>query len=150
MYIVSGLLFPTIQFQFARARTLTSAKQIASVFQRARLEAIRRNAPGTVELGTRGVVARVDGVEFSAVLAAGVDFGAPAGEPVVDGFGDSDTARFTVAGGVEESGAFRIVGPRQSFVEVRIDPPATARVELRKWDGNAYRAQREGGVSWTW
>jgi hypothetical protein len=136
-----------------RVRTMTSAKQVASVLQRARLEAIRRNTPGTVEadIANRRVVADVDGITFVGTLSAGVEFGAPAGEPIVYGFGASGKANFTIAGGVEESGAFRIQGPKQkNFVEVRIDPPATARIVVRKWDGTAYRAQGEGGVSWTW
>lgn len=153
MAIMSGLLYPTIQFQLTRVRVMTSAKQVTSVFQRARLEAIRRNTTGTVEIDVAGrrVVGDVDGVAFVGLLSAGVEFGAPPGEVIIDGFGASDAANFTIAGGVLESGAFRIIGPRErNFVEVRIDPPATARVQIRKWDGTAFKAQGEGGVSWTW
>lgn len=148
--LMAGVLYPTLQLQMARVRTMTSAKQISAVFQRARLEAIRRNVGGTVGIGSREVVANVDGIQFSGRLSAGVEFGAPAGESIVDGFGVSDQARFTAAGGVEESGAFRIVGPRDNFVEIRIDPPATGRVVIRKWDGTVFKERREGGVAWTW
>jgi len=152
MAIMAGLLYPTLQFQFARVRTMTSAKQITATFQRARLEAIRRNAPGVVEIDIPGrrVTADVDGVTFVGLLSAGVEFGAPAGEDIVYGFGAGGKANFTIAGGVLESGAFRIVGPRDNFVEIRIDPPATARIQIRKWDGTAFKAQGQGGVSWTW
>lgn len=129
---------------------MTSAKQIAAVIQRSRLEAIRHNTTGQVRLAPRGVEAEVGEVTFSGLLSDGVEFGAPPGEAIVDGFGDSGEARFTIAGGVVESGAFRIAGPRESFVEVRIDPPATARVEIRKWDGTAFRAQGRGKTSWKW
>lgn len=129
---------------------MTSAKQIAAAIQRSRLEAIRHNTSGNVRLAVRGVEAQVGDSTFFGMLSDGVEFGAPAGEPIVDGFGDSDEARFTFAGGVVEAGAFRIAGPRQSFVEIRIDPPATARVEIRKWDGTAFRSQGQGETSWKW
>lgn len=151
--LLAGGLYPTLQFQFARVRTMASAKQVSAVFQRARLEAIRRNTTGVVriDIANRRVVGDVDGVIFLGLLSAGVDFGAPGGELVVDGFGAAGEAVFTVAGGVEESGAFRIIGPRDNnFVEVRIEPSATARIAIRKWDGTAFKAQGEGGVSWTW
>ncbi|MCH7665678.1 MAG: hypothetical protein IH936_07105 [Acidobacteria bacterium] len=153
MAIMAGLGYPTLQKQLVRVRTMTSARQITATFQRARLEAIRRNAPGVVEIDIPGrrVAADIDGVTFVGLLSAGVEFGAPAGEDIVDGFGASGKANFTIAGGVLESGAFRIVGPHgNNFVEVRIDPPATARIQIRKWDGTAFKAQGQGGVSWTW
>ena len=28
--------------------------------------------------------------------------------------------------------------------------PATARIELRKWDGSVFHAQGEGGKRWEW
>jgi type II secretory pathway pseudopilin PulG len=151
--MMAGLMYPTIQKQLVRVRTMTSAKQVVATFQRARLEAIRRNTPGTVEIDLAGrrVVANVDTVNFVGLLSAGVEFGAPPGEVIVDGFGLSDKANFTIAGGVQEEGAFRIMGPHKlNFVEVRIDPPATARIQVLKWDGSEFRAQGELGVSWTW
>ena len=151
MAALAGLMFPTIQKQIVRVRTMTSAKQVASVFQRARLEAVRRNVEGEVEIVGRRVVATVDTVTFFGLLSAGVEFGAPPGETVVDGFAPDDKAVFTVAGGVRDSGAFRIEGPtHNNWVEVRIEPAATGRVEVRKWDGAAFKAQGEGGNSWTW
>ena len=156
--IMAGLGYPTLQKQLVRVRTMTSARQITATFQRARLEAIRRNTPGTVEIDIAGrrVVADVDGVTFVGLLAAGVEFGAPSGlvGDIVDGFEVGDgKANFTIAGGVLESGAFRIVGPHgNNFVEVKIDPPATARIQILKWDvgSDTFKAQGEGGVSWTW
>lgn len=151
--IMAGLGYPTLQKQLVRIRTMTSARQITATFQRARLEAIRRNAPGVVEIDIAGrrVAADVDGITFVGLLAPSVEFGAPAGEDIVYGFGASGKANFTIAGGVLESGAFRIVGPHgNNFVEVRIDPPATARIQILKWDGAKFRAQGELGVSWTW
>lgn len=148
--LVGGLVYPVLQNQFARVRTMTSAKQIAAVIQRARLEAIRKNTTGSVQIVGRRVEANVAGTSFSGLLSDGVEFGAPSGLAVVDGFGDAKQASFTIAGGVEEMGAFRIVGPRSSYVEVRVEPAATARVEIRKWNGMKFKAQGEGGVAWTW
>ncbi len=39
---------------------------------------------------------------------------------------------------------------RQNFMEVRVATAFSGRIELRKWDGAAYRTQGEGGKSWTW
>jgi hypothetical protein len=46
--------------------------------------------------------------------------------------------------------AIRFGDYRQNYVEVRVATAASGRIELRKWDGSAYRLQGEGGKSWTW
>jgi prepilin-type N-terminal cleavage/methylation domain-containing protein len=148
----AGFLMVNFPQFIARARILTSAQQVGSVFQRARLEAVRRNQQGEVEMAGDRVVATIGALTFEARLEGGVTFGAPAGEPIVSGFGPNGKAIFRIDGLVEEAGAFRLAGHRDYFVEVRIDPPATARVEVRKWDpvSGTFKAQGEGGESWKW
>lgn len=145
------LMFNFPQF-IARTRLLTSAQQVGAIFQRARLEAVRRNQQGEVQIVGDRAVATVGTLIFQANLEGGVVFGAPAGELVVDGFGVADKAIFRVDGTVQDSGAFRLAGARNYFVEVRIDPPATARVEVLKWDpaSTTFKEQGHGGESWEW
>jgi prepilin-type N-terminal cleavage/methylation domain-containing protein len=46
--------------------------------------------------------------------------------------------------------AVRFGDYRENFVEVRVATAASGRIELRKWDGTAYRLQGEDGKSWVW
>lgn len=75
----------------------------------------------------------------------------------VDGFttgGDPaiPQAIFQSDGSVLEQGAFRFADRRNNYLEARVSPEATARVEVRKWDSAAaeWRAFGEGGEPWKW
>lgn len=88
------------------------------------------------------------------------------GTDTVDGFTvnpeDNSLPRqavFNPDGSVADVGGFRFADVRGNVLEVRVEPQATARVELRKWDpawtdpedsDNHFRAQREGGEPWEW
>lgn len=151
--VIGGYVLVNLPQQISRWRLQSSAQQVASVFQRARLEAVRRNEPATVEIIANRAVARVGtDLTFEIALAGGVEFGAPGAEPMVYGFGDDDKAVFEVDGTAREIGAFRLAGQRNHFMEVRVDPPATGRIEVRKWDpiDEEYKAQGQGGEQWKW
>jgi prepilin-type N-terminal cleavage/methylation domain-containing protein len=156
LVVLAGFIVPAFQQQIPRWRLLRSANQVASVFQRARLEAVRRNIPAEVAIvgnqavATVGVPADPGYITFNTVLVGGVRFEAPPTQAIVDGFGAADKAVFTITGTVEEAGAFRLAGQRNLFLEVRVAPPSTARVQIRKWDGTSFKAQGEGGQSWQW
>jgi hypothetical protein len=74
------------------------------------------------------------------VLPKGVDFAAPpdlkgadsVADFTVDDDGGPNEAVFRGDGSILRAGGFRFGDERGNFVEVRVDPPATARVELRK------------------
>ena len=87
-------------------------------------------------------------------LAKGTDFQAPLAEPVVEGFttvGSEQVAIFQSDSSMQDDNAIRIANGRSNFLEVRVAPKATARVELRKWNGSAFQAAfGEGGVQWQW
>lgn len=88
------------------------------------------------------------------------------GTDTVDGFTanpeDGSLPRqvvFNPDGSVADVGGFRFADTRGNVLEVRVDPQATARIELRKWDpdwtdpedsDNHFRAQRQGGEPWDW
>jgi hypothetical protein len=96
------------------------------------------------------------------LLPAGVDFifQATSGLASVDGFNNTgnpdppdDQAIFLPTGSIVDAGAFRFGDQRGNFLEVRVDPPATARIEVRKWtdaDGGKWLSQGEGGTTWRW
>jgi len=77
---------------------------------------------------------------------------APGTDPAVDALttiAGEKVARFLANGSIETIGAVRLADPRQNFLEVRIEPQATARVSVRKWDGTAWFGRGEG-EPWTW
>lgn len=92
-------------------------------------------------------------------LPIGVDFrfqGAT-GLASVDGFlntGNPDPpdkrAIFRPNGSAIASGAIRFGDARGNYLEVRVNPAITAKVEVRKWDGAAWRVFGEGGEPWVW
>jgi hypothetical protein len=61
-------------------------------------------------------------------------------------------AVFQTDGSVMAAGAFRFGDSRGNFLEARVEPPATARIEVRKWDdaATAWHAFGEGGQPWNW
>ena len=59
-------------------------------------------------------------------------------------------AVFLSDGSVLELGAFRTGDLEGNYLEIRVDPKATARVEILKWDGAEYLAQGDKGKTWKW
>lgn len=69
-------------------------------------------------------------------------------------------AVFNPDGSIRDTGGFRIADPRGNFLEVRVEPQATARVDLLKFDAgytnpddedDHWRPQRAGsGETWQW
>lgn len=110
--------------------------------------------PGAVPRATDYALGRVplpSGVSFS--------FQALTDLASVDGFVNSGNpdppdqrAIFMPEGSVLASGAIRFGDLRGNFFEARIDPPGTARVEVRKWDDTdgAWYGFGEGGKPWQW
>ena len=62
----------------------------------------------------------------------------------------TNVAVFDSDGSVREVGAFRTGDLEKHYLEIRVDPQATARVEIRKWDGAEYLAQGDKGKTWKW
>lgn len=97
-------------------------------------------------------------------LPKGVTFTAPpnfVGAASVSGFtadpasaSNPKIALFNRDGSIADLGAFRFADAYQNFVEVRVEPAATARIELRKarLEGSAWNwyASGDGGEAWKW
>ena len=74
---------------------------------------------------------------------------------VAEGFEEVDWSGTNVAvfnsdGSVSKVGAFHTGDLDKNFLEIRVDPQATARVEVLKWDGAEYLAQGDKGKTWKW
>lgn len=152
---------PAIQNLIVRSKTEGYCREAAVLMQRTRLESIRKNREGAVFLdtGSRQLVAVIDADRDEAYdpgtgttpattdyelgrlpLPSDVDFTAPAGYQIVDGFtqfdagapGDVQAAYFRPDGSVAALGAFRIGDLRENFLEIRVEPAATARIEILK------------------
>ena len=118
--------------------------------------------PDGVFAAIPGAVPRTTDYELGRLpLPAGVSFSFQAllDYASVDGFvnpGNPDPpdemAIFMSDGSVLDSGAIRFGDQRGNFLEARIDPPGTARIELRKWNDSdgAWYAFGEGGEPWHW
>jgi prepilin-type N-terminal cleavage/methylation domain-containing protein len=138
---------------------LEGMAQGASVaMQQARLQAIRRSQQAQVcaqvdavtGLG-RIVATRGGGVQFARIeLSKTVRFGAPGSQPAITVPGDCFT--FLPDGSVTATGAFRLADVRGNFLEIRVEPQATARVQLRKWDetDSQWYTRDQGGKAWEW
>lgn len=174
--VVSMMAIPTLQHMIWRARIEGFTRDLSLLFQQCRYESIKRGVDCIVNLdsdagrifgftdfddnqdynpdpaatdfrSTDYVVGRVD-------FPPGVSFQAPGTQSVVDGFSNVATVwnapLFRSDGSVQDLGAVRVGDQRGNFLEVRVEPAATARVQLRKWDGTDWLAQGAGGKTWEW
>jgi prepilin-type N-terminal cleavage/methylation domain-containing protein len=162
---------PALLNGIRRAEVEGGMRQAAVELRAARLEAIKKSATVYVEadMATDAIVTwRETGVTpgFNPAdpgadqelrrlkLPSRLDFWGPA-DATAEGPDATEPAStplltFLPSGSAEDTGAFRFGDGRGNFLEVRVDPPATARITMRKWDGAAFRQQDEGGQRWTW
>jgi prepilin-type N-terminal cleavage/methylation domain-containing protein len=170
---------PNLLGLLARQRLEGQARDVAALVHRARHEALVRGVPAVVELDADGFTAFVDvhgasltdppdGVyePLPAAPVQGTDLRigdrrlherlhleGPGAMPGVEGLTFVDGAPkaiFDPDGSVRDTGAIRISDRRGNVLELRIAPRATGRIGLYKWDGMFWRANGEGGTSWTW
>lgn len=90
-------------------------------------------------------------------LDQNLDLSAPMGEPVIDGFTDNGSGDRVIVllpnGAVDQVGGLRLGDEGgKNYLEIRIEPAAVARIQLRKWDPDdgAWKARREDGEAWKW
>jgi prepilin-type N-terminal cleavage/methylation domain-containing protein len=161
-----GIGLPNLMQLLFRARLEGIARDTATVMQSARLSAIKNQRPAQVEIdsGTGVISAFVDEDQDNTLdageivlgrlnLPAGVLLDAPGGMPAVEGFAVVGTRAFAVFksdGSVDVQGAFRMADSRDNYLEIRVAPRGTARIEVRKWDGSNWWARDEGGHAWLW
>ena len=161
--IAMGLGIPALQNFIVRSRTEGFARETSMLLQRSRLEAIRANRDVVVRIDpdSGDLVAWVDvngnatydpdpdKPHRSADFVIGrmepnqhVGFEDPDGNTgldSVDGFtGAEQWAIFEPDGSATDKGAFRIGDIRGNYLEIRVDPAATGRVEVRKYQDSGW------------
>lgn len=185
MLILMTLAVPVIWSTVRQGKIRGAASEVSTLMRRARLEAIKNSCPAIVRTvdAVGNEPARVEAfadctqpmdgepdadrpILGTIHLPNGVRFMAPpdvAGKDSIDLLSDNPAdpsgakvAIFQGDGSVDETGAFRLGDDLGNFLEVRVAPAATARIELRKCLVCAsdvpgdWRAQGEGGQSWVW
>ena len=177
------LLFavPALQTAMRQGKLRGMANETATVMRLARLAAIKNSCPSIVKIvidssprvegfpdcDGNGVLDADKKTLGSFPLPYGVHFLAPPnlqGNASIDGLsadpggGAANVAIFQPDGSVRdrETGAFRFGDDNGNFLEVRIAPPATARIEVRKCllctadDSSDWYANGDNGKSWVW
>lgn len=174
LVIVATLGFPALQNLIHRGRIQGIAQETATLMQEARLEAIKRSAPAVVSIDpATGKVTGFLDLDRSGDFNSGdrqlgqyslpqqVSFSSPtdSGAASIDGFANTtssnpayaaDLAIFRPDGSADDTGAFRFGDRRGNYLEVRVDPAATARIRIRKWDGTNWLVPGQGGKPWEW
>lgn len=78
-----------------------------------------------------------------------------AGDGPVKDFSPNGTERvaiFDPSGSIRDTGAVRFGDLRGNFLEIRVEPAATARVQMRKWDPdlNDWQTRNQNDKPWVW
>ena len=164
--VIAAIGLPALQQMLHRSKLEGFVRSTGVTMQAARFEAIKRGDPTVVEFHTDSgnVVAFLDtdgdgeqdetDIEISRRrLPAGVDLAAPGAEPIFEGFLTTATTGLVVFhsdGSVERQGAVRFGDYRANYLEVRVEPRGTARIEIRKWNGTEWLASGDEGHGWDW
>lgn len=149
--VLMMLSAPELMKYYIRDQIEGVTRQTSFILQKARFQAIKNSQP--VEICADTVQRVVTGLGQTIELPDSVSFDAPADPEDPGPVTVSDNCfAFQADGSVEETGAFRFADVRGNFLEVRIDPKATARVQVRKWDetDNKWYTRDEGGKAWEW
>ena len=157
--IAMAIGIPALQNMVVRSRTEGFAREISSLIQRSRLEAIRRNRPAFVYFDeSKNQIAafidvdgdgKYDPDSTKPVGSADFELGrldkpeyltyedekGATGKNSLDGLsksivGDDTGLVIRPDGSVDKAGAFRVSDVRGNHLEVRIAPAATGRVEI--------------------
>jgi type II secretory pathway pseudopilin PulG len=173
--IMATLGMPALQQMISRSRLEGLARELSVVCQSSRLEAIKGGIPTVVRFDSanRIVLAWIDANgdniqdadEREMVrrpLPGSVEFGGPDSLEKTGGLpkdGDGAWLTFNPAGSIELTstgdcdsglGCVRLTDYRENYLELSIGPAATAKVEIRKWDGSKWMLPGEGGHPWEW
>ncbi len=145
------LSYPELLKYHIRSQLEGVTRQTSYVLQRAKYRAIKNSQPVQICADTAGRV--ITGLGETIELEDSVNFEAPPAEAgdVITGL-TGNCFVFLPDGSVQETGAFRFADVRGNFLEVRVQPQATARVQVRKWDetDNKWYTRDQGGKAWEW
>lgn len=168
--IISVIGYPALLNTINRARHEGAAREVASTLRAARLQSIKRSKETYVEPvvdgntlyirayveldGIDGLDSATDQLLNEVPLGSTIRLGGPPlDDPApIDGFGGNAYATFTSRGSASAEGSIRLQDSRGNYLSVAVNPPATAKVTLLKWDdvSSTWKEQGEGEESWTW
>jgi len=146
----------------ARVKLDRATRETASLFARARMEAIKTGNPVVVrpdaatqslesfaDVNRDGVFNPTPGVARNTTdytlarisLPHRIELGAPGSQTALDGLtvrGGERLAMFQPDGSITDPGAVRLADDRGHYREIRIEPQVTPRTRIRIWDGSAW------------
>jgi type II secretory pathway pseudopilin PulG len=180
-FVLVAIGTPILLSTVRQAKLRGIAQETVVLMRQARMDAVKHSAQAVVRIvppvgATPGRVEAFADRNGDRLLSAGepmlgtlplptgIRFEAPVGlldEDSVDGFtgdpGGASLPRIAVfqgTGAIEDSGAYRLADAFQNYLEVRVEPAATARIETQKareenndW---VFYAAGEGGEPWEW
>lgn len=148
--IMAALGMPALQEMIHRSRMEGTARDLAVLVQRARLESIQQGVPTVLLIDTTNHRVRTwvdndadaeldigERVLVEQPLPGTIDVQGPSGTMPIEGFdtdSDGGWVVFRTDGSVEKEGNIHLGDSRGNFLRLRISPQATANVEITKWD----------------
>lgn len=176
MLTLVALGIPALQLALHESKMRGIAQQITVLMRQARLDAIKTSTQAVVQIvpstgagdpghvlafsdrNSDGQLTDGEPVLGNFPLPTGVvfsDCGGGTGKNSVEGLsldpnGGPNMAIFQHDGSIAATGGFRFDDPYNNCMAVYVEPAATARIEVRKWNGTAYVPAGENGKAWTW
>jgi prepilin-type N-terminal cleavage/methylation domain-containing protein len=176
MLALVAIGIPSLQNALHQSKMRGMVQEISVAMRLARIDAIKTSSQGIVQIVPStgpGVLPLVrafsdrdsdskldvgEPVLASFVLPTGVTFEDNAGlldkDSVKDFSADPDggpnMAIFLRDGSIDKIGRFRISDPYGNHMEIRVEPKATARIEVRKFENSDYVPNGDNGKAWTW
>jgi type IV fimbrial biogenesis protein FimT len=171
MLVLVALGIPALQNALHQAKIRGITQEVTVLMRQARLDAVKTSAQAVVQIipstgsGDPGHVLAFSDRDSDGKLGDGEpvlgNFALPPGvvfedckkaegKNSVKGFsldpnGGPNMAIFQHDGSISAVGAFRLNDPYDNCMEVNVDPAATARIEVRQWNGTAYVANGDNG-----
>jgi prepilin-type N-terminal cleavage/methylation domain-containing protein len=176
MLVLVALGLPALQNVLHQAKIRGIAQEVTMLMRQARIEAVKGPSRAVVQIvpptgpGVPGHVrafadansdGRLDPAETvlgDFTLPTGVTFADSSGnvdKNSVDGFstdpdGGPAIVIFQRDGSVADIGGFRFADPYDNFLEIHVEPAATARIQVRKFETAKYVPSGDNGKAWTW
>jgi prepilin-type N-terminal cleavage/methylation domain-containing protein len=154
--ILMVVSYPELAKYYTRSQLEGTTQQLSLMMQKARYQAIKFSPQTTTvcaDTANRQVVASQGALQISQLaLPKAVSFGAPPPQLAITLVVTPNCFTFNSDGSVAEVGSFRLVDNNANYLEVRVDPQATARVEVRKWNAtdSQWYTRNQGGKAWEW
>ena len=176
MLVLVALGIPALQIALHESKMRGIAQEVSILMRQARLDAIKTSAQAVVQIvpptgaGDPGHVLAFSDRDSDKKLGAtepvlanlplpnGVvfeDCNNNTGAGSVDGLsvdpnGGPNMAIFQRDGSITDIGGFRLNDPYNNCMEIHVEPAATARIEVHKWNGTKYVPAGDNGKAWTW